>query len=492
MRSISALLVLVVYLSACGFINHEPRTVALTKSQGIILVIGDGMGPQQLALLAAAHQRNPNEGKGLAGLIEGAHFGVHLPFAQDTLVNDSACSATQLGSGCSCSPHQVGISANGNPCTSVIEIAKSTGRRTGVVSDTRLTHATPAAFTSHTEDRDNEDEIAKQMISSDIDLLLSGGLSYFLPNDSIAKSVRICPEIKTKSRRHDQLNLIEEAQKNGYSVICTRDQLAQQRELPVLGLFAESGMADAFNEGRGTEPSLAQMTTRALELLENPQGFLLVVESGQIDWAAHHNDAGWLMAEMRRLDRVLETINDFVQKNPNTLVLLTADHETGGFGFSYRKANDKQQREIQPSLDFGSLETIDKLLSAKLSLQRITNEFRNRPTTEQTVESLVKDVFAGTGLTIKYSDAKDWISCFSKSASDSRDTKLRCLENPFYPHPDYAAAASLARLIDPQRNVAWATGTHTSTPILVIAKGPGSERFATMESSTSFASKILQ
>ena len=491
MKSILPLLILVLYVSACAVRNHEPHKDALTDPPGIILVIGDGMGPQQLALLAAAHQRNSNEGKGLAGLLKGAHFGVHLPFAQDTLVNDSACSATQLGSGCSCSPHQVGISANGKPCTSVLEMAKSRGRRTGVVSDTRLTHATPAAFASHTEDRDNEDEIAKQMVSSNIDLLLSGGLSYFLPNDSITNSSRICPEIKTQSRRHDQLNLIHDAQQHGYDFICTRNQLAQQSKLPVLGLFAASGMADAFNEGLGTEPSLAQMTTKALELLDNPKGFILVVESGQIDWAAHHNDTGWLMAEMRRLDRVLEAINSFVQKNPRTLVLLTADHETGGFGFSYRKADKKDRQEIQEGIDFGSVEIIDNLLSSKRSLQSITHEFRNRPTNEQTAELLVKEVFAGTGLKIEYSDAKDWIACFSKSSTDPKVSNPSCYQNPFYPYPDYAATSTLARLIDPQRNVVWATGTHTSTPILVIAKGPGSERFATMESSTAFAAKIL-
>ena len=165
--------------------------------------------------------------------------------------------------------------------------------------------------------------------------------------------------------------------------------------------------------------------------------------------------------------------------------------KTGGFGFSYRKADKKDRQEIQGGINFGSVEIVDNLLSSRRSLQSITHEFRNRPTNEQTAELLVRKVFAETGFKIEYSDAKDWIACFSKPSSDTGDTKLSCYQNPFYPHPDYAATSSLARLIDPQRNVVWATGTHTSTPILVIAKGPGSERFATMESSPAFAAKIL-
>ena len=475
---------LIVCVSGCVSRAVAPSVPSGASPQNIILIIGDGMGPQQ-ASLAFAHERfsrNKHQGIGaLTRFFASSLVGMHIPFTDNHLVNDSACSATQLGSGCACEPQQVGMDARSNPCENAAEAAKKMGMRTAAISDTRLTHATPASFGVHEEHRGHEDSIAWKLSNSSLDVMLSGGLGYFAPSSGYLGETPLCGRTTVVSKRKDALNPLENAIKRGIHVVCDGEGL-QRGSLPLLGLFAVQDMEDAFHEGRDGEPTLVEMSDRALTLLTNSKGFFMMVEAGQIDWAGHANDAGWLLAEMKRLGNLVSAIEDFTKTHPETLVLLTGDHETGGFGFSYKESTVKGEipgRTKKPNLDFAPSGLIDVLDSSSMSLKDIMKQFLALPQADRTTGTLGEMVFNGTGQRISPDDAQAIL-----------DNPLEA--SPFYPYPDYVPSARLASRIAPYTNIVWSTGTHTSTPIPIFAAGPGRDRFRGVMSSREFGERLLQ
>src|SRR5690606_32989615 len=172
---------------------------------------------------------------------------------------------------------------------------------------------------------------------------LSGGLRYFLPQDSALISAEqqqniLAAGLPLSSKRADSRNLLTVAQQQGYQLVFNREQLQTVDTFPVLGLFASSAMPDALLENsqpQRTQPSLTDMTEAALNLLsQNEQGFFLMVEGGQIDWAGHNNDAGGLLHELLRFDETIQVVVNWAEKRNDTLGVLAADEETGGGVFS--------------------------------------------------------------------------------------------------------------------------------------------------------------
>ena len=179
--------------------------------------------------------------------------------------------------------------------------------------------------------------------------MLSGGLSYWLPEQANDKKSFIHQQLahttgnntEIKSSRKDAKNLLTTAQQKGYTLVFNNEQL-QQANGKTLGLFADSGMQNGIvkrnhkNDATRIQPTLNDMSAQALKILErNERGFFLMIEAGQIDWAAHRNDTGLLLHEMLKFNDTLNTVLDWAANRHDTLIIVTADHETGGFGFSY-------------------------------------------------------------------------------------------------------------------------------------------------------------
>jgi alkaline phosphatase len=482
--------------SACVAAPQQPLETPQAKNpRNIILVMGDGLGPQQLGILSAFGRIQPESDEGFRELAANSAIGVHLPFSEDSVVNDSACSATQLGSGCSCLPQQVGVDSHGAPCPSFIELAQKLGMKTGVVSDTRLTHATPASFSVHVENRGSEPEIAAKIAASGIDLLLSGGLSFFLPKDSAATLPADCAALKAPSVRADSNDLIRDFSTRGYSLVCSRRALRAASRLPLVGLFASNEMREAFSEGEGSEPTLEQMTASALELLDNPRGFALMVEAGQIDWAGHDNDVGWLLAEMRRADRMLRVINEFAERNPDTLVLVTGDHETGSFGFSYRKASEDEAPDAKRNgahLHFADADDLRSVARARRSNRDTLREFFSLPSEKRSAETLSRLASHASGHPFSIDEAKHFLSCLDTTSKKPKVESSRCPLGAFYPYEDLNPAVLLGRPTSTRTSAVWGNGTHTSTPILVFARGPGADRFTGVQTSTELGARLIQ
>lgn len=271
--------------------------------KNVIFLIGDGMGLAQLnaAMLA---QDDP-----LA--IERAQaVGLQKTYSADSKVTDSAASGTALATGSKTYNGAIGVDADTARLTSVLEKAAAKGLSTGLIATYRITHATPAAFVGHQRHRDMEEGIAADFLDTDITLFIGGGRLKF-------------------EQRRDGRNLSDELKTKGYQVVYTQEELNALSSGKIAGLLADSHLPDMLG-GRSPE-FLPGTTEKALEILsQNDNGFFIMIEGSMIDGGGHDNDIDKVIAETLDFDRAVAKAFDFADRHPGTLVVVTADHETGG------------------------------------------------------------------------------------------------------------------------------------------------------------------
>lgn len=480
--------------------THAAPAPAAAKN--VIFMIGDGMGLQQVSQAVLYRQLRKTEDPELAleklmkehvsGLMRTSSFG--------EIVTDSAAAATAMACGQKVLNESVGLDPNGYPCETVLEKAAKLGKATGLVSTTRITHATPAGFAGHQAFRDMESEIADDMIEKhDIDVLLSGGISFLIPKykDEASKEpmkASDLPEcsgldasIDGKSRREDQKNLITEASAKGMVFICKNEQLEQLNVGPntkVLGLFGAS-VFPMIQERRQipTIPTLAVLTQKALDILDKKKnGFFVMIEGGLIDYAGHDNDAGTMLQETLDFDASVRVAMDYVDKHPDTLLIVTADHETGGFGFAYGKSPGYEATltsgvHYHKPYDFAAFEKFDLLANQKKSFRAILDpivkklypkevDAKTPPyTMEMAVQNLLAEVKANTAYQMTPEQAQA-ILARKPGASDAEPEDFADFYVHSSIHPDM-----MGRQVASQNHAVWAAGTHTSTPVVVMAMG---------------------
>ena len=287
-----------------------PNIYPAEEINNIIFYIGDGMGATQVLTariaLMGADKRFVIEKMPVTGLI--------TTHAVDNLITDSAAGATAMATGVKTRNGMVGVTPDSTVLLTVMEAAMARGIAAGLVATSTITHATPASFASHVPSRRNQAEIAKQLIHSGLNIIFGGGKSYFIPST------------ESGSKRTDDQNLIEEGREHGFRYVSTATELSRIASSKVLGLFAMDAMGREPDE-----PTLEQMSRKAIEILsKQPNGFFLIIEGSQIDWAGHDNDFQYLIREMKAFDDAVKVGLDFAKENENTLVVVTADHETGG------------------------------------------------------------------------------------------------------------------------------------------------------------------
>ena len=284
--------------------------VADQPIKNVIFMIGDGTGIAQL-YSGQLHEVGPD------GYIHAQRLpitGIVKTHAEVDLITDSASGATAYSCGIKTNNGVIAQDSEGNECVTLMELAQQAGMKTGLVATSGVTHATPVSFATHIDSRNKYAEIAEQMVESEVDVILGGGLEYFIPSDS------------AESNREDQLNLLPTRREQGYSVVLDRQAMIDEDSDQIIGLFSPSGMP---SENR--IPSLAEMTNKAVESLSsNENGFFLMVEGSQIDWGGHANETPYVVREVKDFDDAIGVVLVFAQENPGTLVIITADHETGG------------------------------------------------------------------------------------------------------------------------------------------------------------------
>jgi len=300
-----------------------PQTPPVKKKKvpkNIIMMIADGTGISQISSTQFYHS-NPSNYERFK------HIGLIKTSSASDLITDSAAGATSFASGIKTYNGAIGVNTDTIATPTILEELSERGYATGVIATSTITHATPASFYAHVKYRKMEEEIAEALTYSSVDFFAGGGLKFF-------------------NNRSDQKDLLSDLTKNGFDVATS----AINPTMPTdpnkkYGFLLSDGGMPKMIDGRGS--FLYDATSLGISYLnKDKDGFFLMVEGSQIDWGGHANDADYLIGEMIDFDVVLGKVLDFAKKDQNTLVIVTADHETGGFTLASDEGN---YNKIKPS-----------------------------------------------------------------------------------------------------------------------------------------------
>lgn len=305
-------------------------------------------------------------------------------YGAESIITDSAPAATAFACGVKTSDKMLGVlpdkttvpgvfssdsETRMKPVASVLEVARLTGRSTGIIATSNIQHASPAGYTAHWPVRSDYNEIAEQQVYGNLDVVLGGGEQYLLPK-------------AMGGARTDGEDLITVLRQRGYDYVKTAEEMKSSTGDKLWGMFAEDAMAYEMDRARQApdQPSLAEMTAKALGVLsKNPNGFFLFVEGSKVDWASHANDPIGVISDLLAFDSALALGLDFAEKNGDTLVLAFSDHGNGGLtiGNTFTDAN---YSKLPPSV------FIDPLKKAKLTGEGLEMELGSGPTETKIIQ----------------------------------------------------------------------------------------------------------
>jgi alkaline phosphatase len=314
------------------------------KAKNIILLISDGMSLSQVSSYRLL-KGGPNE---RIAVDKFPISGIVLTHSQDAIVTDSASSATAFSTGKKTNNGALGLDQDNQVLENFTEIIDKYGYVSSLISTSEITHATPAAYASHVDLRWKTDEISLQMMDSDVMTILGGGRHFFMPEEIGGK-------------RSDEVNLLEEI-KTSHTILTKKtdmDNFDHSNKGRVVGLFADEALRDTDTpENHSLEPTSSEMLNFAIKRSEQfnssgCNGFFVMVEGSQVDWAGHANNLDYLKREMEDFDEAVRTALDFAKNNQETLVIVTADHETGGLLIEPATPTNYTSPEVKFSFNTG-------------------------------------------------------------------------------------------------------------------------------------------
>jgi alkaline phosphatase len=406
------------------------------KVKNVIFLIGDGMGVSY----TSAHRYLKDDPA--TKLVEGMEFDKYLVGQQTTYpedpaqnVTDSASAATAMAAGIKTYNSAISVDNDETEVKTVLESAKEKGKATGLVATSEITHATPASFGAHDISRKNMNAIADDYYDElikgkhKVDVLLGGGTDLFVRQDR---------------------DLTKEFEKDGYSYVTNLQDLKNNKDNQVLGLFAPAGLPKMIDRDSKT-PSLEDMTKSAISRLnQDKDGFFLMVEGSQVDWAGHDNDIVGAMSEMEDFEKAYKAAIEFAKKDKNTLVVATADHSTGGFSIGSDGIYNW----------FG-----EPIKAAKRTPDFMAQQIVDGASVEETLGQYID-----LELTAKEIDAV-------KKAAETK--KMVDIDN------------SIEAIFNKRSHTGWTTGGHTGEDVPVYAYGPSSGKFAGQLDNTDHAKIIF-
>ncbi len=276
--------------------NSQPR-----KVKNVIFMIGDGMGLNQLYAGMTANG-------GTLNIERCTHTGLAKTYSANSYITDSAAGGTALATGNKTNNGMIGMNADSVVVKSVLESAEEAGMATGLIATVRITHATPASFYAHQVNRSMYQEIAAEMLTSGVDFFVGGGRKDF--------------EFRT-----DSLNYSDSLRNANYNIVYSIDSVEAPVLLPFGALCADVDMPRAAERGNFL-PNAVDLAIKSLDA--RGDSFFLMVEGSQIDYQGHGNSTEGVVDEMLDFDRAIKVALDFAERDGETLVVITADHETGG------------------------------------------------------------------------------------------------------------------------------------------------------------------
>lgn len=282
-------------------VKQFPHSFKGKKPKNVILMIGDGMGTAHIFAGITANG-------GHLFLDNFKHAGFSKTQSADKYITDSAAGGTALSTGFRTYNGAIGVDVNQKPLKTILEDAEEKQLSTGLVSSSAITHATPASFIAHQGARGSYEAIAADFLHTDVDVFIGGGYKHF-------------------ANRQDGQDLIRELKARGYAVLQDMNEIVKVNSGKLAGLTAPEHNDRAAKRG----DMLPKATQTAINILKNnKKGFFLMVEGSMIDWGAHANDAQYTVEEMLDFDQTIGVALEFAARDRETLIIVTADHETGG------------------------------------------------------------------------------------------------------------------------------------------------------------------
>ncbi|HZH98273.1 MAG TPA: alkaline phosphatase, partial [Fimbriimonadaceae bacterium] len=425
------------------------------KPKNVIFCVSDGMAHQTMAMADQLQLLTSGKRSYWASLLDEkyATSGLQETRSLSSIVTDSAAASAAWGSGRRQWNGQLNMYPDGTELRSLTKIMSAAGVRCGLVTTTTITHATPAGFAVSSFRRDDEQGIAEKYLGAGVDVLMGGGNRFFAAD-----------------KRKDKRDLYAEFQKAGFKVARSRQQLESLRSGKALGIFSESHLpfsVDWDNDAKlqSEVPTLAEMAKTAIQNLKgSSNGFLLQIEGGKVDHAAHGNDLAGMIYDQIAFEEAVRVAVEFALADDETLVIITADHATGG-----------------PSLNgagneyFDSTAGLKTISGMKSSYTPVWAAIGNAPT-PSSIQGVIESKL---GIQLKTEEAQAII--------DSMGNKHPFGTSMFYRSP----GSTLAMVLGNHSKVTWTSGNHTSEHVLVTAVGPGSEAVAGLTQNTSFFDMIL-
>ena len=421
--------------------EHRPK-------RRVVMMVSDGMGPSSLSLARSFAELTGDLETDSQQLFLDQHMiGTSRTRSSNSLITDSAAGATAF----SCALHSyntaIGVDNDGVPCGTVLEAAKAAGLATALVVTSDITDATPASFSSHVRSRASENIIAQQQIGHNplnrtVDLLLGGGYCHFLPAGT--------PE----SCRTDERDLFKEARSAGFHTFRDRQSFDDfdHTDLPVLGLFASFNMDYTIDRNPKTQPSLAEMARKALDVLEasSDDGFFLMIEGSRIDMANHANDPAAHAHDILAYNAAFRVVADWldVQEGGGTLIA-TSDHETGGMATGLQVGPEYPVYAWYPEV----------LLRAKHSAEYLAVELSTSHLTGKSLRKYITREILARGLGVR----------------DATDAELDDIERPHLVGDVATTAWAIAKVLSVRARVGYTTHGHTAADVLIFGHGRGVE-----------------
>jgi alkaline phosphatase len=428
----------------------------------IFLFLADGAGTAHMEITRQYRQEVLREPMVITEKImkEGS-VGLMTTHAANSLSTDSAAAATALASGCKAKIGVLGVCADGSLPTTVMEIAKQRGLRIGLVTNSTVYDASPAAFVCHVPDRRDYAAIINRYLDLEPDVLMGGGRAYFLPQS------------KPGSRRKDGTNVTDLFVKKGYQQVSDKRELEQAGPGKILGLFSLNEMSFEIERDKNIEPSLSDMTRSVIRQLHdnNSKGFFAFIENENTDTASHLSDLPSVIHDYREFDHAVGLAYEFYKQYPReTLVLVTSDHETGGLGFTM--ALKDLSSTLGSNQAAGTVSDLRKLHAINISLRTASRLLGSHPTSDD-IDKLMREHFSSFSLSPEYKDAI---------------LKGRPVSRTIYLDP---TANTLGMMIANHTQAYWQTTSHTNQPVFVAALGAGAERFAGYYDNADFGKKLI-
>lgn len=439
---------------AVVFSVHAHGAAPVARPKNIVILFADGAAPMQWDF-----------GRYTSAVLRGQPFattdivfreGMLGLLATDALgeyVADSAATASAMSTGNKTVNGAIATGPDGAPQRTFMQAAKAAGKRIGLVTTAPVHDATPAAFSVNARSRHDSQAIVESLFLLEPDVLMGGGAAYFVPAEM------------QDGRRKDGKDLVAAFRDKGYAVARNTAELKAASGPKVLGLFAQNFMRYELDRDPVRQPSTADMTVAALSVLSDgsPNGFVLLVENENIDNAGHSNDAASLMRALWAFDDAVKMALEFQRRHPDTLLIVTSDHETGGFSptHSFPDPANWRRGALSPRV-----KELELLAGISMSFGRAAEQLRAKPTPEA-LDALLAKHFPGF-----------------RPDPDVRELLLS--RKPIGHAFTYPPLNALGVMVARQTGFYWGTSGHTPQPVAVGAIGPGAELFRGYQHNTDF------